>query len=625
MSNIDRFLEMLQSNDPNQRYDACEQLRIASSIPEEALNALRKVTQDSNLDVANAARRALALHISPSSENAHSPIEMPNTADTSSSTIQAPSEKQSFNRWIAFGVGIGILGLLLLAGITTFTTQPPQPLEAQNNLDKQKGWSIPSTVFFTDLATDSQGKVWGITPNKGIASFNSAGDIEWITLDEKLTKSSAKTMAFDSKGRIWVGTNSAVLGVRELNGKWKTSTPEPPIEPNAILNIFVDGQDHVWGVYDFDYGSPNYHIWLGVADITNNVGDTYTFSNSGLNGNIQAAAVDKKGKVWVITEDYQLMVRGANGNWEKRASTTDNKGNRSEFSLAIDQQDLPWIGTYDRIYHLNANNQWDDYTKGNTYFFGKILFDHEGRVWGDSSEGIFVFDPSAGWIMYDRDNSGLKGDTVNAIAVDNENKIWIASDDLNIFDTKTASSVNILANQEAEQKYKGEIYRYQKAEQKKNSLRGMAYGLILVATLGIAFSFIPKEIRKFVFTFPPVQAIFIYLITLILSWLMPDLGGIGFIILIAFSILSPIGNLFATSWWLNTGLFLLSWYSLVNALGSAYEAHYGHSLGAGGMIIIPSMMAIAIVLPITALIKLIMHRSKKQAIHNKAKSIDSPH
>jgi hypothetical protein len=56
------LLKMLESNNPNKRYDACEQLRVTASIPEDALVALSRATQDSNPDVADAAKRAVALH-----------------------------------------------------------------------------------------------------------------------------------------------------------------------------------------------------------------------------------------------------------------------------------------------------------------------------------------------------------------------------------------------------------------------------------------------------------------------------------------------------------------------------------------------------------------------------------
>ena len=53
---------MLQSDNHNKRYDACEELRVLPSLPPEALEALRLATNDPNPGVADAAQRALALH-----------------------------------------------------------------------------------------------------------------------------------------------------------------------------------------------------------------------------------------------------------------------------------------------------------------------------------------------------------------------------------------------------------------------------------------------------------------------------------------------------------------------------------------------------------------------------------
>ena len=62
MSDIQSLINMLQSNNPDKRYDACEELRVSPSLPPEALDALRLAINDENPDVADAARRALALH-----------------------------------------------------------------------------------------------------------------------------------------------------------------------------------------------------------------------------------------------------------------------------------------------------------------------------------------------------------------------------------------------------------------------------------------------------------------------------------------------------------------------------------------------------------------------------------
>ena len=62
MTDIQKWLLQLQSDNPNKRYEACEELRVAPSITDEALAALRKVTSDPNTGVAEAAQRALDVH-----------------------------------------------------------------------------------------------------------------------------------------------------------------------------------------------------------------------------------------------------------------------------------------------------------------------------------------------------------------------------------------------------------------------------------------------------------------------------------------------------------------------------------------------------------------------------------
>jgi hypothetical protein len=62
MVDIDKLLERLGSPSSSARYEACELLRIADSITEPAVIALLAHLNDPNKDVADAARRALALH-----------------------------------------------------------------------------------------------------------------------------------------------------------------------------------------------------------------------------------------------------------------------------------------------------------------------------------------------------------------------------------------------------------------------------------------------------------------------------------------------------------------------------------------------------------------------------------
>lgn len=64
MAEIQYLIKMLQSNDPNKRYEACEELRVKPELTHEALEALRFAANDENADVADAAKRAIELHTS---------------------------------------------------------------------------------------------------------------------------------------------------------------------------------------------------------------------------------------------------------------------------------------------------------------------------------------------------------------------------------------------------------------------------------------------------------------------------------------------------------------------------------------------------------------------------------
>ncbi len=65
VDDINLQLQRLKSPNKNTRYDACEMMRVASSIPPEALDALREATADQDPLVAEAARDALRVHTEP--------------------------------------------------------------------------------------------------------------------------------------------------------------------------------------------------------------------------------------------------------------------------------------------------------------------------------------------------------------------------------------------------------------------------------------------------------------------------------------------------------------------------------------------------------------------------------
>ena len=59
MNQIEKSINNLSSPNKNTRYEACEELWVANSLPESAIKALEAVTDDPDPLVADAARRAL--------------------------------------------------------------------------------------------------------------------------------------------------------------------------------------------------------------------------------------------------------------------------------------------------------------------------------------------------------------------------------------------------------------------------------------------------------------------------------------------------------------------------------------------------------------------------------------
>ncbi len=64
MPDFEKLIAHLRSDRHGVRYDACEELRVAATIPEAALLALQAALNDSDSSVADAARRAVAVHTS---------------------------------------------------------------------------------------------------------------------------------------------------------------------------------------------------------------------------------------------------------------------------------------------------------------------------------------------------------------------------------------------------------------------------------------------------------------------------------------------------------------------------------------------------------------------------------
>jgi hypothetical protein len=149
MDHIYRQLERLQSPKKNTRYDACEELRVASRLPPEAIAALQLVSNDPYTDVADAANRALLAHKSAEMYSIPIPGSWSETALDRSSLDSELAEEDTSIQAPLLPVGGDLYG----AGAgTEEDTSIPVPLLPEQVLVNQMYKSINSwAVFFNIL------------------------------------------------------------------------------------------------------------------------------------------------------------------------------------------------------------------------------------------------------------------------------------------------------------------------------------------------------------------------------------------------------------------------------------------------------------------------------------------
>jgi len=100
-----------------------------------------------------------------------------------------------------------------------------------------------------------------------------------------------------------------------------------------------------------------------------------------------------------------------------------NSIDNSIHSIAVDEQDNIWCGGYSLLKFDGTN--WTTYMSNQGV--GYISIDHSGNKWfGTYGYGIAKFD-GTNWTTYTSDNSGLKDNSVTAMAVDKSGNLWVGT------------------------------------------------------------------------------------------------------------------------------------------------------------------------------------------------------
>ena len=273
------------------------------------------------------------------------------------------------------------------------------------------------------LDVDASNNLWFGTQN-GVSMFDGATWLGYTTADG-IISNTIQAIHVAVSGDVWVGTD---FGASVLSsGVWTSYTYADGLGNNVIKCISEDSDGDIWfgtnnGASEFDgsswfsLGSADGLPFGGVVDIDQDAnGDIYL--STGLGG--------------VFIYDGSSMT-----------SVTDSDGLLSNKvrSLLINTQDEVWVGTSDGITVLDDMNTFDmNHTTMVTLPAPDTLnpvedmdMDSQGNIWVGvyfdylvTEGGVCGYNGSQ-WVEY-QVVDGLVGPVVRAVAVDNNDDLWVAT------------------------------------------------------------------------------------------------------------------------------------------------------------------------------------------------------
>jgi ligand-binding sensor domain-containing protein len=309
------------------------------------------------------------------------------------------------------------------------------------------------------IGLDAQGNLLAAS-SKGISRFVNNAWQEVYEADPSLYDNYVRAVASDLAGTIWVAHTGAVS---TYNGKtWNYLTPDNSLLPPGII-------------YHIRAEKPG-AVWLCTSGgLVRAEGDNWKIFNrinTAFNTNeILDIAFDSKGLVWVSHDNGLSCYDGKT--WQYFNKPIQFTEYERGTVLAIDHNDVVWMGTNAGNMYSFANKKWTRYSADDNSFPGGYIMDltvdKAGTVWAATwGNNACYFDgsswavlpgnsstPSASAILsarngvlwtgssypavltgysgadiyrsYSNGNSPISGRTVNALTQDEKGNIWIGT------------------------------------------------------------------------------------------------------------------------------------------------------------------------------------------------------
>ena len=354
-------------------------------------------------------------------------------------------------------------GQLLIASMNGLILRSPPRWQTWNDTSGLPANQISCVAFDSSLVT------WAGTVNNGAVRHVDANQWMWYQSGgvppSAFPSNDIRCIALDGLNRPWIGTQSGGLTMLPMTADWQTyNTANSNIPDNGVQALLIDELDDKWvGTSD------------GLAKLSGTIWTTnYTTANSGLPGRLvqNLASRNQNVGLWINTGSAVTLYNGAswegydninsilptvplteilvNGSdllfvgsegaggftydgviWQNTTSQNSNIPGDEIVSGAVDADDVIWIGTYSGLGKLTGTG-WVTYNTQNSdlqdNYIPSMTADRLGNLYlySEAFNRIFTFNTLSETVS--PTPAGLAATFVQDMTVDNQNNLWVATD-----------------------------------------------------------------------------------------------------------------------------------------------------------------------------------------------------
>ena len=268
----------------------------------------------------------------------------------------------------------------------------------------------------TCLTVDRDGTIWVGHMKTGISYTSDANNIMQA---HALQCGDILAMAYDTQGRLWMGTDGDGIYLENTDGSIvKTALPNI-----TVMSLISDGEGGVWaGTYNQGlYHLPDARRWKRYA------ADDGTFPSE----TVWTLALDDKGNIWTSSPIGKTVVFNVKEE-STRVVTTPDGGDIHGNSLRYDGTNTMYIASVYGLWNYNLKSGESSVTFGNkkgtqqwlSQMLTDVMIDRQQELMVlTHSEGVTVFDMKQDTLYYIR----RSGDIVKGLARDHDGTYWLCT------------------------------------------------------------------------------------------------------------------------------------------------------------------------------------------------------